>query len=252
MQLLSDIDPRIARLIDTGPRATTFINLPAGRFMMGSDGRPDELPVHEVTLDAFDAALIPVTNAEYAYFLDATGYEAPRFWEDERFNTPQQPVVGISWFDATSYCEWLSELLGRHCRLPSEAEREYAARGGETDRLYPWGDEVLSEGPFAFGAAGTDRPLPVGTLPPNGYGLYHMGENVHEWCTDWYDRRGYVDDVPPPSAELPEGARRASRGGSWRHRIKVSRIAARSSLGPDQRYNDYGFRVYADAPPRTS
>ncbi len=91
-----------------------------------------------------------------------------------------------------------------------------------------------------------DRPLPVGTTPPNGYGLYHMGENVHEWCTDWYDARGYIEPPLDPEGEAPEGTRRASRGGSWRHRVKVSRIAARSSLAPDRQYNDYGFRVYAD------
>ena len=95
-------------------------------------------------------------------------------------------------------------------------------------------------------AAGMDRPLPVGTTPPNGFGLFHMGENVHEWCIEWYDSRGYVETYAP-DAEAPEGTRRASRGGSWRHRVKVSRIAARSSLAPERKYNDYGFRVYAAA-----
>src|SRR5690606_19581760 len=111
---------------------------------------------------------------------------------------------------------------------------------------YPWGDEPWTEGPFALGSAGIDRPMPVGSTPPNGYGLYHMGENVHEWCSGWYGP--YPDE---PSAHDPrgpgDGVRRASRGGSWRHRVKVSRIAARSSLDPARRYNDYGMRVYADA-----
>jgi len=245
MELLTELDPRIDQLLSQGPRATTFIELPAARFSMGSDSRPDELPIHEVSIAAVAVALTPVTNAEYAHFLEATGHEPPRFWDDERFNAPRQPVVGVSWFDATAYCAWLSELLGRRCRLPSEAEREYAARGGQPDWLYPWGDEVLDDGPFAFGSAGMDRPLPVGSTAPNGYGLYHMGENVHEWCTDWYNPRGYVEPLDP-TADAPEGTRRASRGGSWRHRIKVSRITARSSLAPDRRYNDYGFRVYAD------
>ncbi len=242
---LSDL--RLVRLLAEGPRATTFVPLPGARFLMGSTGRPDELPIHEVEVGPFEVALTPVTNAEYAHYLDDTGYDPPRFWDDERFNRSSQPVVGISWFDAVAYCEWLSQLLGRNCRLPSEAEREYAARGGKEGWLYPWGDEVLSDGPFAFGAAGTDRPLPVGSTAPNGFGLYHMGENVHEWCTDWYDPRGYIEPAPDPAEERPEGTRRASRGGSWRHRIKISRIAARSSLAPDRRYNDYGFRVYADA-----
>jgi formylglycine-generating enzyme required for sulfatase activity len=246
MELLTDLDPRLERLLREGPASTPFVSLPGGHLTMGSDGRPDELPVHEVAIAPFAVALAPVTNAEYAFYLDATEVEPPRFWDDERFNAPRQPVVGISWFEAVAYCEWLSTVLGRYCRLPSEAEREYAARGGERDRLYPWGDEVLSEGPFAFGAAGTDRPLPIGTTPPNGYGLYHMGENVHEWCTDWYDARGYLEPPLDPEGEAPEGTRRASRGGSWRHRVKVSRIAARSSLAPERQYNDYGFRVYSD------
>jgi formylglycine-generating enzyme required for sulfatase activity len=247
VELLTEFDPRLERLLREGPAATNFVTLPAGRFEMGSDRRPDELPIHEVVVGPFAAALAPVTNAEYAHFLDATGYDQPRFWHDDRFNAPRQPVVGVSWVAATAYCAWLSELLGRRCRLPTEAEREYAARGGREGWLYPWGDEVLSEGPFAFGAAGMDRPMPVGTTPPNGFSLYHMGENVHEWCTDWYDPRGYVDPPLDPSTDAPEGTRRASRGGSWRHRIKVSRITARSSLAPERQYNDYGFRVYADA-----
>ncbi|MGE0227290.1 MAG: formylglycine-generating enzyme family protein [Dehalococcoidia bacterium] len=246
MTALRDLDPRLSRLLEEGPRATPFVRLPGGRLLMGSHARKDELPVHEVEVAPFEAALTPVTNAEYAIFLTTTDSDPPHFWDDARFNTPAQPVVGVSWFDAVAYCEWLSTLLGRHCRLPSEAEREYAARGGDNPWLYPWGDEVLDGGPFAFGAAGMDRPLLVGTTPPNGYGLYHMGENVHEWCTDWYEPAGYAAPPPSPDEDRPEGARRASRGGSWRHHVKVSRIAARSSLAPDRRYNDYGFRVYAD------
>ena len=247
MKLLTDLDPRLERLLREGPSATPFVTLPGATFAFGSDGRPDELPVHKVTVGPFAVALTPVTNAEYAVYLEASKHEPPRFWEDGRFNAPRQPVVGISWFEAVAYCEWLTELLGRRCRLPSEPEREYAARGGAALEVrYPWGDEVLSDGPFTFGAAGMDRPLPVGTTPPNGFGLFHMGENVHEWCIEWYDSRGYVETYAP-DAEAPEGTRRASRGGSWRHRVKVSRIAARSSLAPERQYNDYGFRVYADA-----
>jgi formylglycine-generating enzyme required for sulfatase activity len=229
------------------PGATLFRPLPGGRFEMGSLVRPDEQPIHQVTIGPFEVAVAPVSNAQFAAFLDATRHEPPRFWDDDVFNAPTQPVVGVSWFDAVDYCTWLSELLGRSCRLPSEAEREYAARGGLEGAIYPWGDTPWTEGPFAPGARGTDRPLPIGSTPPNGFGLYHMGENVHEWCLDWYDPRGYVDGEAASPGE-PEGAnRRASRGGSWRHHIKVSRIAARSSLAPDRRYNDYGMRVYADA-----
>ena len=147
----------------------------------------------------------------------------------------------------------IRDSLGRTCRLPTEAEREYAARGPEPRGVYDWGDEPWSEGVHAFGAAGGDRPHPVGKTPSNGFGLYHMGDNVHEWCSDWYAPDGYAGEartdgapVDDPRGPIEDGLRRASRGGSWRHRIKVARIAARSSLAPERRYNDYGMRVYAE------
>ena len=243
---------RLARLLREGPVATPFIALPGGVFEMGSAGRPDELPRRLVRVRPFEVSLAPVTNLEFAAFLEATGHEFPGYWDDAQFHQPDCPVIGVSWFDAVDYCAWLSELLGRACRLPTEAEREYAARGGEPRGVYDWGDEPWSTGVHTFGAAGGDRPHPVGTTPPNGFGLYHMGDNVHEWCSDWYQPDGYarevrVDGQPLEDPRGPEeGVRRASRGGSWRHRVKVARIAARSSLTPEFRYNDYGMRVYAE------
>jgi formylglycine-generating enzyme len=244
----SDVqDERIIRLIAAGPAATPFIELPGGEFTMGSDLRKDELPVRRVAVRPFAVALTPVTNAEYAHFLAATGYEPPRFWDESRFTAPGCPVVAVSWFDAVAYCEWLSEVLGRTCRLPTEAEREYAARGGVEGVQFPWGDAPWTDGVHALGAAGGNRPHPVGSTPPNGYGLYHTADNVHEWCIDWYapyePARSTVVDPRGPA----EGTRRASRGGSWRHQVKVTRIAARSSLAPDRRYNDYGLRVFAES-----
>ena len=225
--------------------AIAFVELPGGEFRMGSPLRPDEQPPRLVRLDPFAVAAAPVTNAEYAAFLEATGHEPPRFWDDPRFNAPECPVVGVSWFDAVACCEWLSGVLGRRCRLPTEAEREYAARGGAEGVAFPWGDAPWDEGPFALGAAGMDRPQPVRSAPPNGFGLYHMADNVHEWCADWYAPGYAAAELDNPRGPA-EGQRRASRGGSWRHRVKVTRIAARSSLPPDRRYNDYGFRLYAD------
>lgn len=237
-------DPRIDRLLAEGPKATYFVPLPGGRFRMGSAMRDDELPEREVRIDAFAVAITPVTNSEYRAFLDATGHEEPRFWDDPRFNAPDCPVVGVSWFDANAYCEWLGDLLGRTCRLPTEAEREYAARG-DVATHFPWGDDPWLEGRFALGSQGTDRPYRVGSTPPNGFGLYHMAENVHEWCSDWYGKPYDPADVDDPRGP-EDGVRRASRGGSWRHRVKVTRVTARSSLSPERRYNDYGMRVYAD------
>lgn len=245
------LDPRIARLLREGPAATAFVPVPAGEFVMGSHERADEQPLRRVRVRAIDAALVPVTNAEYAHYLEFTGHAPPPFWSDARFNAPECPVVGVSWSEAAGYCAWLSALLGRFCRLPTEAEREWAARGGAATR-YPWGDEPWTAGVHGLGPAGGDRPHPVGTTPPNGYGLFHLGDNVHEWCRDWYSPQAYASFEGEP-AESPEyteeTARRASRGGSWRHHMKVARVAARSSLAPDRQYNDYGFRVYAEPVP---
>jgi len=210
---------------------------------MGDDeGRPDERPAHNVSLSAFRFAVLPVTNADYAPFLEATGHEPPRFWHDPNFNSPLQPVVGVSWFDAVAYCEWLSDTLHERCRLPTEAEWERAARGG-TNSIYPWGDEPFDGDGGRFAQ---DATWEVGHAPPNSYGVVDIGFNVHEWCSDWYDS-GYYAVSPEFDPKGPEtGERRASRGGAWRHLVKVSRCSARSSIPPDYRYNDYGFRVAAD------
>jgi iron(II)-dependent oxidoreductase len=218
--------------------------IPAGAFTMGDDaGRSDERPAHRVWLSAFRLALLPVTNRDYAAFLTASGHEEPGCWRDGRFNAPDQPVVGVSWFDAVSYCDWLSAVRGRRYRLPTEAEREKAARGGVDGAVFPWGDDPGD----AAGRFEQDAPRVVGLAGPTGYGLFDMGYNVHEWCSDWYDPRYYHDspDRDPPGP--PSGSRRASRGGAWRHQIKVCRCAARSSLVPTFRYNDYGFRLATDA-----
>jgi len=196
---------------------------------MGSaDGEDNERPIHRVWVDAFQIAPHPVTNAEYARFAP------PPCIDDPRFNDPRQPVVAVSWTDAMRYCEW------RGVRLPSEAEWELAARGGAEGRRYPWGDDVPDDAALAVTLTG---PRPAGQRAPNGFGLYDMCENVHEWCADWY-APDYYAVSPERNPRGPEsGTRRASRGGSWRHRIKVTRCAARSSLPPEFRYNDYGFRV---------
>ena len=225
--------------INTIPEIATAL-IPEGPFVMGDDaGRPDERPAHRVWLSAFRLALLPVTNREYTSFLAATGHQPPRFWEDTRFNAPDQPVVGVSWFDAVAYCDWLAELTGRPYRLPTEAEREKAARGGVEGALYPWGDAPGEAG----GRFPQEAPRPVGQASPNGYGLFDMAYNVHEWCSDWYDPRYYAVASERDPQGPASGHRRASRGGAWRHQIKVSRCSARSSLDPTFQYNDYGFRV---------
>src|SRR6202163_773677 len=113
------------------PALASLINIPAAWFLMGSNAGQDcERPVHRVWVDDFRLAATQVTNAEYASFLSATRCPHPPFWEDPNFSHPEQPVTGVSWFEAVRYCEWLSSQTARAYRLPTEAEWEIAARGG--------------------------------------------------------------------------------------------------------------------------
>jgi formylglycine-generating enzyme required for sulfatase activity len=223
-----------------------LVLIPGGGFSMGNDrGRADEQPAHRVTLPAFRAGVRPVTNAEYLAFVDATKYDRPPFLEEERFAVAEQPVVGVSWHDAVAYCRWLSREIRHRVRLPTEAEREYASLGGLEGAAWPWGEAPPSQHD-AF-IATLDRPHVPRDACRNGYGLFCTADNVHEWCSDWYNPSYYADSPEAAPAGPPTGSRRSSRGGSWRHQVKFTRLSARSSLVPTYRYNDYGFRVYADA-----
>jgi sulfatase modifying factor 1 len=219
------------------------IQVAAGWFLMGSDNGQDvERPVHRVWVDSFAMAVTQVTVAEYARFLEATGRTPPPYWGAPDFRDPLQPVVAVSWFDAVAYCAWLSSMTGSDYRLPTEAEWERAARGGGEGMDFPWGND-----PPTSRAGYRDRwktgPEPVAQSQPNAYGLFEMCENVHEWCSDWF-AADYYSISPDRNPRGPEvGNRKASRGGSWRHHIKISRCSARSSIPPEFKYADYGFRV---------
>ena len=223
-----------------------MVAIPEGWFLMGSDaGQENEQPVHRVWVNAFELAECQVTNAEYAKFLAATKHRAPLHWEDANFSHPEQPVAAPSWFDAVAYCEWLSAATGRCYRLPTEAEWERAARAGAEQKQFPWGDEP-PEQLLNYSARWKNGPEPVGQAERNAYGLCDIGANVHEWCADWFAAE-YYRASPQHNPQGPEqGQRRSSRGGSWRHQIKVSRCAARASIPPEFQYADYGFRIARD------
>jgi sulfatase modifying factor 1 len=222
--------------------STSMIRIPEGRFWMGSDQhQPWESPRHMVFTEVFEIARTTVTRREYTRFLEFTDWTEPREWNESAFADPDQPVVGVNWFDAIGYCEWLSRRAGSTYRLPSEAEWEKACRGGADDVPYAWGHEAPESLEYFQGE--WPGPRPVATAPANGYGLFNMGDNVHEWCADWY-APDYYALAPERNPTGPEsGSRRISRGGSWRHQVKGSRAAQRSSLPPLYRYTDYGFRL---------
>jgi sulfatase modifying factor 1 len=219
-----------------------FTNVPGGVFLMGSEqGQDDERPVHEVYVDGFAMAVFPVTRGEYARFIEATGHPRGRDWDAPAFMSPDLPVVGVSWHDAVAYCEWRTRS-GDGVRLPTEAEWERAARGDRAADAYPWGDTIPSWIPDN-GRGPLGGPWPVMLGEPNAFGLFGIAANVHEWCADWHDRDYYASSPARNPPGPVSGQRRASRGGSWRHAITISRCSARSKLDPSFRYTDYGFRV---------
>lgn len=224
-----------------------LVTLEGGSFLMGNDaGRTDERPAHQVTVGPFRVAMQPVSNREYAAFVRATGHEPAPFLGDGRFADPGQPVAGVNWFDAVAYCGWLARESGVPVRLPTEAEREYAALGGLEAADWPWGNAAPETVEALRHIVSLEQPHVPGDECANGYGLLCMVDNLHEWCSDWYDPAYYAASPEESPRGPATGKRRASRGGSWRHQVKFNRISARSSLNPSFRYNDYGFRIYAD------
>ncbi|MGH7399941.1 MAG: formylglycine-generating enzyme family protein [Candidatus Rokuibacteriota bacterium] len=214
-----------------------LVEISAGWFWMGwEQGHPGERPRHHVWLDPFAIGRMPVTNREYAPFLEQGGAQASPWWHDARFSHPEQPVVGVSWFDATQYCRWLAHREGLPYRLPSEAEWEKAARAGLDGGRFPWGEDRPATAAF-------DRPPRPAETQANPLGLLALSGVCHEWCLDWEDETYYARS-PDRNPRGPEtGTRRVSRGGAWRHQDVWSPVAHRSSLPPALRYSDYGLRV---------
>lgn len=224
----------------TGQDGASMVLVPGGSFTMGSDStRPDEKPAHEVVLDAFYIDRYEVTNRLYGTFMEATGAHAPVHWEDERVNAPDQPVVGVRWYDARAYCAWAGK------RLPTEAEWEKAARGSD-GRRYPWGDE------WGGGRAhvGQDyrkssaKPAPVGAYDKgqSPYGVYGMAGNVWEWVQDWYSPEYYAKSPRRNPEGPPEGRYKVFRGGSWVLDARFARSAYRDKNEPGYRHDGLGFR----------
>jgi formylglycine-generating enzyme len=285
-----------------GSLPSTLIDLAGGPFLMGDDSvwaYPDdgEGPVHEVVVPALRVDAFAVTNARFAEFVDATGYRTaaeryewsfvfggflPDEFPDTRAvsNAPwwrqvygadwrhpegpqsdldgriQHPVVHVSWNDARAYCQWSGT------RLPTEAEWEYAARGGAERTAFPWGDDLepggehrmnVFQGTFPAMNTGEDGYLgtaPVDAFPANGFGLYNVTGNVWEWCADRYDAAYYARSPRDDPRGPDHGVNRVMRGGSYLCHLsycKRYRVSARSGIEPESSTGNLGFRVVADA-----
>ena len=215
-----------------------FILLPAGEFEMGSNYNDREKPIHRVQLtQPFLLGKYPVTNQEYERFLKETKrMTLPESWDDKNFNRPQQPVVGVSWEDAQVFCDWAG------CRLPTEAEWEYACRAGSKGRAYCFGDDEAEREQYAwYDKNSGGKTHPVGQKKPNDWGLYDVHGNVWEWCQDWYDEypKGSIADPAGPK----KGQFRVFRGGSWHSPAERCRSAYRDYGRPSNRLINLGFRV---------
>ena len=233
------------------PFEPEMILIPAGEFLMGSDPSVDkvvygdEQPQHTLYLPDYYLAKTPVTNAQYAAFVQAADYEQPEHWKGGKppKGKEDHPMVWVTWHDAVAYCNWLAETTGKPYRLPGEAEWEKGARG--TDGLiYPWGnrwDAKRCNTPEG-GKSGTTS---VGAYPEGAspYGLLDMAGNVWEWTRSLYKEYPYRAD---DGRENPDAwGDRVVRGGSWDHDQNYARCACRDGYVPDDWLNCVGFRVAA-------
>jgi formylglycine-generating enzyme required for sulfatase activity len=185
------------QMSQTNSIGMVLVSIPSGSFLMGNPRSEETSPVHRVTISGFGIGKYEVTNAEYDRYKERP--RAPESLED------RQPASQISWQDAVDFCEWLSKKEGRSYRLSTEAEWEYAARGGLVQKDYPWGDASAD----GRARAGELTTAIVGRYPPNGWGLHDVAGNVDEWVSDWLDPNYYnrspEKDPRGPSLSPPGG-----------------------------------------------
>ena len=195
-------------------------------------------------VDSFALGKDPVTNEQYRAYLRDSDAAAPPFIDTPGFDNDRQPVVSVSWHDASAYCLWLSEQLGRSYRLPTDVEWEYAARGGRESTRFPWGD-ALDPQLACFG--GAQAPAPVGSFPPNKFGLNDMIGNVWDWCSDRFNEVSLgLDPIQKPNDGNSDD-NRVLRGGSFRTtNLLMLWVAYRHEDPPDLQHESIGFRVAMD------
>ena len=298
------LDPQDHKLQQRGETARPVVSLPGGTFLMGTDYRnafpaDGEGPVRPVSLSLFSIDTYPVTNSDFAVFIDATGYRTESelydwsfvFWahlpEDRRaeliedtvaaapwwckvrgasWKSPEgpgsdvrdrsdHPVVHVSWNDAMAYATWAGAAL------PTEAQWEYAARGGLEQKLYPWGDDLTPGGQHRCNIWQGDFPrvdtaedgfagtCPVDAFPPNAFGLYSVTGNVWEWCSDWF-HTAFTPALQHDPTGPSHGQAKVIKGGSFLCNASYCnryRVAARSSNTTDSAASNIGFRCVHEA-----
>jgi len=257
----------------------TMVLVSEGTFVMGdnSSNFSDEKPEHTVTVKSFYMDETPITYEDFTKYLNDGGTKS-RYWEYDTYNKPENPVSGISWYHAVDYCNWRSEKEGLPLayklseksdawgyplwdldsssdgyRLPTEAEFEYAARGGLDRKKFPWGDEFES----SLANYDNEKGLMIGEwwrlakvkdTKPNNYGLYGMSGNVWQWTNDWYDNNYYSASAKNKPMGSETGRTKVMRGGSWGSiRPEYLRVSKRSFMAPSNYNYDVGFRCVRPA-----
>jgi len=229
-----------------GGSGPELVVLRGGRFLRGDlmgDGDLDEQPVSDISLEhPFAIGLHEVTFADYDRFCTAAARPCPG---DSGWGRGSRPVVNVSWEDARAYTAWLSEQTGKRYRLPTDAEWEYAARGGTTTR-YWWGGEAGTARANCAGCDGLwdgERSAPVGEFPPNPFGLYDTAGNVWEWVADCYHDTFAKASAAGGALDKPGCGKRVIRGGAWSFPPQEMRSANRWRDFPSRQSDDTGFRV---------
>jgi sulfatase modifying factor 1 len=227
---------------EIAPIIPDVVTVKGGTFQMGSNsGDSNEKPVHSVTVSDYSMSKTEVTFEQYDLFCDATGSDKS---DDEGWGRGTRPVINVNWHDAVAFCEWMSKVTGKTYRLPTEAEWEYAARGGNKSKGYTYsGGNDLDAVGWYYKNSGR-KTHPVAQKQPNELGLYDMSGNVWEWCSDWYDKVYYSDSPQTDPQGSNSGSRRVLRGGSWDGIVSLCRVAGRGRLNPGSRhFYRYGFRL---------
>jgi sulfatase modifying factor 1 len=226
-----------------------MIKVEGGTFTMGSEEirKPQDTtatPIHQVRVKGFQIAKTETTVAQWRAYCTATSTRMPVEpawgWIDNH------PIINISWDEAVAYCNWLSDQTKKKYRLPTEAEWEYAARGGNKSNgfLFSGGQAVYKYGWFEENSGSTTQP--VAQKRPNELGLYDMSGNAWEWCHDWWGVYQAKDETNPQGPEGDNNYFKVLRGGSWNYSFNDCRVGTRDFFSPDGRHNDFGFRVVMD------
>lgn len=267
------VSAELPRFIRLAVRVPEMVEIPAGPFLMGSSDTDeladeDENPQHEVTLDTYWIGKTEVTNAQFRPFVEDDGYTTPAYWtaagwewreqeavdkpclwDNPDWNSNQQPVVCVSWYEAVAYTRWLSVQTGQEFRLPTEAEWEKAARGPD-GRIWPWGNDWVAANCNCDGTIGQTTPVGQYLAGASPYGVLDMAGNVWEWtATKWGKVYPYQVEAEWTADYLTGDGGRAIRGGGWDREQEYVRGAYRSNYDPSSLTIYFGFRIAHHAPP---